>query len=215
MSDQPLRIAVLLSGTGRTLANLIERANRGELAIEVSMVISSKASVRGLEIAKAHGIPTATIESRHHDSVKAFSKALTATIPIDTIDLVVMAGFLQLYQLPEALRNRVINIHPSLLPLFGGKGYYGHHVHEAVLQSGMRVSGCTVHIVDNEYDTGPIIAQQTCEVRPDDDADDLAARVFGVECELLPQALSWIQKGWVQMESGKPHFDQQTAPENR
>lgn len=215
MSKQPLRIAVLLSGTGRTLANLIARADRQELAIEISMVVSSKASVRGLEIAEAHGIPTATIERRHHDSVKSFSKALTAAIPVDAIDIVVMAGFLQLYQLPEALRDRVINIHPSLLPLFGGKGYYGHHVHEAVLQSGMRVSGCTVHFVDNGYDTGPIIAQQTCEIAPDDNADDLAARVFDVECELLPQALSWLQKGWVQMNSGTPHFDQQTASKNR
>lgn len=215
MSDQPLRVAVLLSGTGRTLANLLEGSS-GKLAnLDIRAVISSRKNVRGLAIAKEHGIPSSVVRRGDFDSVETFSEALTEAIPIDEIDIVVMAGFLQLYRLPEALRHRVVNIHPSLLPLFGGRGYYGHHVHEAVLGSGMRVSGCTVHFVDNEYDTGPIIAQRTCHVRPDDNADSLASRVFSVECELLPEVLEWIRRGWVQMIDGVPHFAQQATPKSR
>ncbi len=211
MSEQPLRIAVLLSGTGRTLSNLIERTAQNGLAIDIRLVIASKLGIRGLTIAENHGIPTATIQRRDYESVAAFSDALTESLPLDEVDVVVMAGFLQLYRLPEQLRGRVINIHPSLLPLFGGQGFYGHHVHRAVIESGVRVSGCTVHFVDNEYDTGPIIAQRTCDVHPSDTADTLAARVFEVECDLLPTVLAWLQRGWVRLDAGKPVFDPRTA----
>lgn len=207
MSDRPLRLAVLLSGTGRTLENLIEKSSKDNLGFEFASVLSSRAGVRGLEIAQAAGIPTAVVQRRDFDSVQSFSNAITRSLPLESVDLVIMAGFLQLYLLPESLQNRVINIHPSLLPLFGGKGYFGHHVHEAVLESGMRVSGCTVHFVDNEYDSGPILAQSSCPVLPDDDADSLAARVFDLECELLPRALSMMKKGAVSVRDGSAIID--------
>lgn len=206
MSDT-LRTTILLSGTGRSVENLFARRDAGSLTgVEFVRVISSRASVRGLTLAESAAVPTAVCARRDHPSVEAHSEALTELVRADSPDLVVMAGFLSMYLLPDDLLGRVINIHPSLLPLFGGKGYYGHHVHEAVIASGMRASGCTVHYVDNEYDNGPVILQRTCPVFPDDDADALAARVFAEECEALPRAMQWIADGDVAWREGQVDF---------
>lgn len=197
------RVAVLLSGGGRSLANLVERRDRGELPVDLVGVISSKRNVRGLEIADAAGIPTGVVARRDHADVESHGAALTEAIDRLAPDFVVMAGFLSYYAIPDRLVGRVINIHPSLLPLFGGEGFYGHHVHEAVLKSGMRVSGCTVHFVDDRFDHGPIIAQRACPILPDDTVDTLAARVFEEECEALPAALLDLCAGRVRCVDGR------------
>jgi phosphoribosylglycinamide formyltransferase 1 len=206
---RPLRTAVLLSGSGRTLANLIEHTRRAALPVEIVHVVSSRRNVRGIELAEKAGLPVTVLARKSFPGAPEFSAALTKVLHLAAPELVVMAGFLSMYELPAELAGRVINIHPSLLPLFGGRGFFGHHVHEAVIAAGMRVSGCTVHFVDNVFDHGPIILQRACPVLPSDDADLLAARVFQQELLALPQAIDWIARGWVRCEQGRVVF----APE--
>ncbi len=186
MPRPPLRLAVLLSGGGRTLVNLQRHITDGKLNARIDMVVSSRSDVKGVGRSRDLGLPTVIIERKSltHD---AFEQAITETV--GNADLVCMAGFLSLWHIPDRLAGRVINIHPALLPEFGGKGMYGHHVHEAVLAAGRTESGCTVHFCDNQYDHGPIILQRKVPVRPDDTADDLAARVFEQECIAYPEAV--------------------------
>lgn len=192
MTGAPLTVGVFLSGSGRTLANLIEHRDQHGLPIELALVISSSARVRGVEIARQAGIETLVVLRKHHPDPEHYSHAMFDPCRRRGIELVVMAGFLKHVLIPADFTGRVINIHPSLLPKFGGAGMYGHHVHQAVLDSGERVSGCTVHYVDNQYDNGPIILQHRCEVRDEDTADTLAARVFAAERRALPAAITQI-----------------------
>ncbi|NDC54515.1 MAG: phosphoribosylglycinamide formyltransferase [Planctomycetia bacterium] len=185
----PLRLAVLLSGSGRTLENLLERIQAGTLAAEIKIVVASRGDVRGVEVARRAGVPTHVLP-KGNTPLATWSHAIFNACRAVEADLVVMAGFLQLVEIPPDFAGRVINIHPALLPEFGGKGYHGMHVHRAVLARGCTVSGCTVHLVDNEYDHGRILLQQTVPVLPDDTPESLAARVFAVECDTLPAAIS-------------------------
>ncbi len=189
-----LRLAVLISGSGRTLANLLERSAAGSLAATVDLVLANRDLIGGLEIAAAAGVPTEII-SRAGQPLSPWSAAIFDRCRAAGVDLVVMAGFLQLLEIPADFSGRVINIHPSLLPAFGGKGFYGEHVHRAVLERGCTVSGCTVHFVDNEYDHGRIILQQAVPVLPGDDHERLAVRVFKAECETLPAAINQLAAG--------------------
>ncbi|MBM4011652.1 MAG: phosphoribosylglycinamide formyltransferase [Planctomycetes bacterium] len=186
---QPLRLAVLISGSGRTLDNLLELIRAGRLAAAVEAVISSRGDVRGVRIAEAADVPVRVV-SPQGTTTAEFSQAIFGICQSHRADLVVMAGFLHLVAVPPAFAGRVINIHPSLLPAFGGKGFHGMHVHRAVLDRGCTVSGCTVHLVDDEYDHGRILLQKTVPVLPDDTPDSLAARVFAAECEALPEAIA-------------------------
>jgi formyltetrahydrofolate-dependent phosphoribosylglycinamide formyltransferase len=186
-----LRLAVLLSGSGRTLDNLLERIAAGGLAARVEAVISSRADVRGVRIAEQGGIPVTVLPPAGR-AVEEWSAAIFAACAAARADLVVMAGFLHLVRIPAAFAGRVINIHPSLLPAFGGRGFHGMHVHRAVLERGCTVSGCTVHLVDDEYDHGRILLQQTVPVLRDDTPESLAARVFAAECQALPRAIAHI-----------------------
>jgi len=188
-SSQPFRLAVLLSGSGRTLENLLEWIAAGRLDATVDIVVSSRCGVRGVEIATRAGIPTHVIDSAGK-SVAEWSREIFDVCRQQAPDLVVMAGLLQLIQIPSDFTGRVINIHPSLLPAFGGKGFHGMHVHRAVLERGCTVSGCTVHLVDEQYDHGAILLQKTVPVLLDDTAESLAARVFAAECQALPEAIS-------------------------
>lgn len=189
-SDQRrFRIAVLLSGTGRTLENLLACRERGELDVDIPVVISSRPDVRGVEVAQQAGIETHVFTRRQAPSPSELSAAVRRAIDPHDVDLLVLAGYLLRLEILPEWEGRVINIHPSLLPLFGGRGMYGSRVHRAVLASGMRVSGCTVHIVTEEYDAGPILLQRCVPVEQDDDVDSLAARVFALECELYPEAI--------------------------
>jgi phosphoribosylglycinamide formyltransferase 1 len=190
-----LKLAVLLSGSGTTLENLFEKRAEGMLDAEVAVVVSSRADAFGLERAKNHGVPGITVERKKFPSAEPFSATLFSAIAPYKPDLIVLAGFMSLLRIPPQFEQRVVNVHPALLPAFGGKGYYGHKVHEAVLKHGCKISGCTVHFVDNEYDQGPIILQKAVPVLAGDTVDALAARVQEAERELYPQAIQLLAQG--------------------
>lgn len=184
-----LRLAVLLSGSGRTLENLLNLRERGELDIDIPVVVSSRRDVRGVEVAEQAGIATHIVTRRDAPTPAAMSARIVEHIVPHGIDLIVLAGFLsQLEILPE-WEGRLMNIHPSLLPLFGGRGLYGTRVHAAVLAAGMKVTGCTVHFVNAEYDAGPIILQHCVPVEDNDTPETLGARVFSAECQAYPEAI--------------------------
>jgi phosphoribosylglycinamide formyltransferase-1 len=185
----PLRLAVLLSGSGRTLENLLDCIAAGGLPAAVEVVVASRGDVRGVEVARRAGLQTHVLP-RGNASLAAWSDAIFDACRAVNADLVVMAGFLSLIAIPADFEGRVINIHPALLPAFGGKGFHGMHVHRAVLERGCTVSGCTVHLVDNEYDHGRILLQKSVPVLLDDTPESLAARVFAAECHALPEAIA-------------------------
>lgn len=189
MSDSALPIAVLISGGGTTLRNLLKRIETGQLSAEVRLVVSSTAAARGLQYATEASIPSLVVNRSEYQSLEAYSEAIFSPCRQAGAELVVMGGFLKLVQIPADFENRVMNIHPGLIPSFCGKGFYGNRVHQAVLDYGAKVSGCTVHFVDNQYDHGPIIIQRTVPVLDDDTAETLAARVFEQECEAYPEAI--------------------------
>ncbi|MGB7324184.1 MAG: phosphoribosylglycinamide formyltransferase [Rubripirellula sp.] len=182
-------VAVFLSGGGRTLENLIVHRDQHALPIDLRLVISSSAKVRGVSVGRDAGIPTEVILKKDHPDSAEYCRAMFDPVRKCGADIVVMAGFLKHVLIPDDFTNRVINIHPSLLPAFGGPGMYGSRVHTAAIDRGVQVSGCTVHYVDNHYDNGPIILQRWCEVEPVDTPDSLAAKVFDLECEALPAAI--------------------------
>jgi formyltetrahydrofolate-dependent phosphoribosylglycinamide formyltransferase len=190
-SDEPVRIAVLLSGGGRTLQNLIDQIAGGRLRAEIVAVISSVAGAGGLAIAERAGIPADTVLRRHFASDAAFSAAIFRRLAPLAPELIVLAGFLRRLQVPAAWAGRILNIHPALLPesAAAGRGYYGDRVHRAVLASNAAVSGCTVHVVTDEYDAGPVVLRQSVPVHPGDTVATLADRVFAAECELYPAAI--------------------------
>lgn len=185
----PLKIAVLVSGGGTTLANLVEQIQTGKLNATLPVVIASRPGIKGIEIAKKAGIPVFIIPRKDFDSVQKFSDAIFHIVNEHAIDLICLGGWLQLLDIPGTWAGRIMNIHPALLPSFGGKGMYGHHVHEAVLKHGCKISGCTVHMVDNVYDNGPIVVQKSCAVLASDTPDTLAARVFELEKLAYPEAI--------------------------
>ncbi len=195
-NGSPLRIAVLLSGAGRTLQNLVAQVRDGKLPAEIVLVISDREGITGIERAREAGLAHVTI-ARKGQSLDAFSREIAHALDAARVDLVCMAGFLSLWEIPERYRGRVMNIHPALLPKFGGKGFHGDRVHEAVLSAGEEESGCTVHFADNEYDHGPIILQRRIAVLPDDTPDMLAARVFEQECIAYPEAIRMFANGRV------------------
>ncbi|MEM9586717.1 MAG: phosphoribosylglycinamide formyltransferase [Planctomycetota bacterium] len=192
MTSAPLPVAVFLSGGGRTLSNLIDQRDQGRLDVDLRVVISSKPSAGGVAIANAAGIETRTVVKSTFAGDEDYCQAMFDPCRQHGVKLVVMAGFLKHVLIPEDFRGRVINIHPSLLPEFGGQGMYGAHVHRAVINAGAGKSGCTVHFVDNVYDNGPPILQLACDVDPSDTAESLAAKVFQLECRALPKAIRLI-----------------------
>ncbi len=187
-STTPLPIAVLISGGGTTLDNLLSKIDSGKLAAEVRLVIASR-ECRGAENATQAGLRTLVITSKSFGSVETYSETVFQECRQAGVELVVLAGFLSRLSIPGDFTNRVMNIHPALIPSFCGKGMYGHRVHQAVIDRGCKVSGCTVHFADNEYDHGPIILQRCVPVLDDDSADSLQARVFAAECEAYPEAI--------------------------
>ncbi len=203
----PLKIAVLISGGGRTLRNLIDRIQEGKLHAEIQLVISSNPDAVGLEMAHRSTIPVMVADPRDYDGQQAYGQAVFDACRRVHIDVAVMAGFLKFVPIPPDFENRVTNIHPALIPAFCGKGFYGLRVHQAVLDYGAKVSGCTVHFVDNQYDHGPIILQQVVPVLNDDTAENLAARVFAAECQAYPAALQKIALGQVRVEGRRVMVD--------
>ncbi len=191
----PIRLAVLLSGGGTTLQNFLNRITDGLLRAEIAVVVSSKADAFGLTRARQANLPAFSVERKSCASREEFSDRIFAHCRDAGVDLVCLAGFLQLLRIPDDFHQRVLNIHPALIPAFCGKGYHGLAVHRAVLERGAKVSGCTVHFADNEYDHGPIVAQRVVPVLDDDTPESLAERVFAAECEAYPQAIQWFAQG--------------------
>ena len=192
-----IRIVVLLSGGGTTLQNLIDRIADGGLAARIVQVISDQPTAYGLTRARAANLPTAVVSRKECASREEFGRRIFDLVRQSGADLVCMAGFLQLLPIPDDFRGRVMNIHPALLPEFGGNGMYGRRVHQAVLAAGSKTSGCTVHFADNEYDHGPIIFQRTVPVIDGDTPETLAARVFEQECEAYPEAIKLFAEGQI------------------
>lgn len=201
-----IRVVVLLSGSGRTLENLLRANSDGRISAEFTRVISSRPGVRGVQIAREANLPLSIVPRREFDLPEQFSDAVHAILASEQPDLVLMAGFLSRISIPDEYVGRVMNIHPALLPLFGGRGYYGSRVHEKVIESGMKVSGCTVHFVDENYDAGPIILQSCVPVLEYDDAESLAARVFSRECELYPEAVRLFADGRLRIDGRRVHI---------
>lgn len=188
---------MLISGAGSNLQNLIDRiADRRLRKVDIGVVISSRSNVRGVERAKEAGLPVETIRVKDHADVGAFSAAVTSALERHHIDLAVMAGWLCYWQMPAHWLGRTINLHPSLLPDHGGKGFYGRRVHESVLAAKCERTGATIHWVDNEYDHGEILMQGHCRVHAGDTPETLAQRVGLLEFKLLPAAIEMIRDQW-------------------
>lgn len=204
----PARAAVLLSGSGRTLANFLERIERGTLPLRIVAVVSSRADVRGVDVAREAGLPLGVFRRRDYPDAAAHNAAINAFLLPHAPQLIALAGYLCLYAPPAGFTGPVVNIHPALLPKYGGRGFYGDKVHQAVLAAGERESGCTVHLVEPEYDSGRILAQRRVPVLASDDVGSLAARVFAAECELYPEVLADLAR---QLGGGGP----EGAPEGR
>ncbi len=201
-SPEPCRsisVAVLISGGGTTLKNLIERKRQGELPIDICLVVSSKASAGGLDFAKDAQIPSVVIRRKDFSSSEAYRDAIFSPIRQAGANYVVMGGFLQHLLIPADFEHRVLNIHPSLIPAFCGQGFYGLKVHQAAIDYGVKISGCTVHFVDDQYDHGPVILQQSCPVMDDDTAESLQNRVFTLECDALPAALRGLAEERIEL----------------
>lgn len=198
-SPRKLRLAVLLSGSGTSLENLFEHIDAG-LAAEVVCVLSSKKSAFGLRRAEARGIPAIAVPRRDHPDVASFNDALHEALARFEPELVCLLGFLSPFELRGRYAGRALNVHPALIPAFSGQGFYGHHVHEAVLEAGVKWTGATVHFVGDAYDEGPILLQEPVPVLDDDTPDALAARVQALERKLVPEAIRLIAEGRVRIE---------------
>lgn len=198
---ETIRLGVLLSGGGRTLLNMLEKIDSGELPAEVAAVIASR-DCQGVERARNAGLDVHVVPYKQMPDAEAYSARICELLDAAAVELVCLAGFLSFWKIPPRYAGRVMNIHPALLPGFGGTGMWGHHVHEAVLAAGCKVSGCSVHFVNNEYDAGPIIVQRCVPVLEGDSPDDLAARVFEQECIAYPQAIRLFAAGRLKIAGG-------------
>ncbi|ODS33463.1 MAG: phosphoribosylglycinamide formyltransferase [Candidatus Scalindua rubra] len=201
--SKTINLAVLISGSGKTLQNLIDKIDDKTLNARIQIVISSSPDAYGIQRAEKNNIPVAVIKYINYNNSKEFSNTIIGKIEKYPVDLIILAGFLHLFKIPDKYSGKVMNIHPGLIPSFCGKGHYGHHVHRAVIESGVKVSGCTVHFVDNEYDHGPIIIQRAMPVYEDDTADTLAQRVFKEECIAYPEAIRFFAEGRLKIDGKK------------
>ncbi|MFW6066213.1 MAG: phosphoribosylglycinamide formyltransferase, partial [Planctomycetota bacterium] len=183
-----LRLAGLISGGGRTILNLLDCIDRGELDAELPLVIASR-PCSGVRRLSDRGVNVRVVPYQDMPDVETYSAAINELLDSVGPDLVLMGGFLSFWWIPDRYQGRVMNIHPALLPCFGGKGLYGRRVHEAVLSAGCKVSGCTVHFASNEYDAGPIVVQRCVQIEESDTADSLAERVFQQERLAYPRAI--------------------------
>jgi formyltetrahydrofolate-dependent phosphoribosylglycinamide formyltransferase len=203
VQGRPARLVVLISGGGTTLLNFLQQIRDGQLPAEIPLVISSQHNCRGVERAQAAGLPVEVLRRPDYSGTPEFSDAVFAAARQVHADYVVLAGFLSLLQIPADFQLRVLNIHPSLIPAFCGHGQYGHHVHEAAIARGVRISGCTVHFADNQYDHGPIILQRSVEVPDHCTADQLAGLVFQQEKLAYPEALRRVISGRLRVRDGR------------
>lgn len=194
-----LRLAVLISGGGTDLQSIIDEHKKGNINCEIALVISNRKSAYGLERAKQAGIPTACIKDQ---------KELLKKLQDEKIDFIVLAGYLAILQedLIKAYPNKIINIHPSLIPSFCGPGMYGLHVHEAALAKGVKVSGATVHFVSEGVDGGPIIYQEAVSIADLDTAEAIQKRVLEIEHKILPMVVRYYCEDRIRIEKGRVHI---------
>ncbi|MBQ7030497.1 MAG: phosphoribosylglycinamide formyltransferase [Thermoguttaceae bacterium] len=208
-----LPIAVLISGTGRTLKNLLDRVEAGKLDVDVRLVVSSSERASGLQYAEQNGIPMAIVKSSEFMTKEEFSDAVFDACRKAKVEYVAMCGYLKLLAIPPDFATRVLNIHPSLIPSFCGENYYGRRVHDAALRRGVKVSGATVHFVDNEYDHGPIILQKTVPVYDNDTVDTLSDRVLlDAEFVAYPEALQLLAEDRVKFIEERDSFRVRILP---
>lgn len=200
MALSPIKLAVLVSGSGTTLANLIDQIAAKKLDARVEMVIGSRPGLLGVQRANDAGLRNEIVNRKEHADVASFSREVFKLCDESKADLICLAGWLCLLDVPDRWHGRIMNIHPALLPSFGGKGMFGHHVHEAVLKHRCKISGCTVHFVNSNYDEGPIIVQKTCPVMEGDTPSTLAARVFEQEKIAYPEAIRLFGEGKLSIE---------------
>ena len=210
-----LRLAVLVSGGGTNLQAVIDRIEDGTIRnTEIAMVISNNKNAKALERAEKHNIPSCCISPKDFESREVFNKTLLRTLTDLNPDLIVLAGFMVVIppEMIRAFKNRIINIHPSLIPSFCGTGYYGLRVHEAALARGVKISGATVHFVDEGTDTGPIILQKAVEVKPTDTPVVLQRRIMEeAEWQIMPKAIDLIAAGKVKVVDGVAFIEEETA----
>ncbi len=199
-----MNIGVFASGRGSNFQAILNAIQRGELPARVMLLLSNRSDAGALAIARSNGIPAIHLSQKQFPDENSYSAKLLDVLREHDVQFIALAGYLKM--VPAAVvriyRNRILNIHPALLPSFGGPGMYGHYVHEAVLASGAKVSGATVHIVDEEYDRGPIVIQKTVPVEQHDTPETLAERVLAVEHEIYPQALKAFAENRVTIEEG-------------
>jgi phosphoribosylglycinamide formyltransferase-1 len=187
------KLAVLFSGGGTTILNLLDYIEDGKLDAEIVLSIASRCDLTGIDRLADRGVDVA-IAKQDGDSIEVANTKIQAWLKEAQPDLILLCGYLRLLKIEPWMEGRVLNIHPALLPDFCGKGMYGNHVHEAVIKSGEKVSGCTVHYVDEQYDNGPTIIQKTCEVKTSDTPQILAQRVFTLECQAYPEAIKAVSE---------------------
>lgn len=199
ITSPPIRLAVCVSGGGTTLQNLIDLIRQRKLQATIVQVVASRPRIGAIPKASAAGIPLA-LANRAAKSLAEFSASVFDPIRRNNADLVILGGFLSLVEIPSDYQGRVINIHPALIPSFCGKGFHGQAVHQAAIDSGVKLTGCTVHFADSAYDTGPIILQKPVPVHDNDTAETLAARVFQAECRALPEAITLYAEGRLKVE---------------
>jgi phosphoribosylglycinamide formyltransferase-1 len=200
-----MNIAIFASGRGSNFQAILSAIDAGLLPACITVLISNRSDAGALDIARARRIQTSHLSKKMFPSEEALAEAMLNVLSQRRAELLVLAGYLEKIplQVVRRYRNRIVNIHPALLPLFGGAGMYGHFVHEAVIASGMKVSGATVHLVDEEYDRGPIVMQKTVEIIQEDTPDSLAAKVLKIEHEIYPLALKAFAEGKIKIEGRK------------
>lgn len=210
MLKDNVKIAVLVSGGGTNLQALIDAEKRGELGNgTISLVLSSKEGVYALERASQNNIPSLVLARKDYADIKDYSKALAQKLVEENIGLVVLAGFLTIIdeQVYQAFPNKILNVHPALIPSFCGKGYYGLKVHQAALEKGVKISGATVHIVTPECDAGPIVLQKAVEVKEGDTPESLQRRIMEeAEWKILPEAVRLFCDGKIEIKEDKVHL---------
>ncbi len=207
---QAMRLAVFASGGGSNFQAILDAIDAGKLPAEAALLVADRSDAGALVRAEGHGVPTAVLDPKAYDSPAVYTEALLDALRREEVTFIVLAGYLKKIpaEVVAAFRGRMLNVHPSLLPAFGGKGMYGMRVHRAVLDYGARWTGVTVHLVDEAYDTGPVVLQKPVPVRPGDTPEKLAARVLDVEHQLYPEALRLFAEGRVRAEGRRVRIRQ-------
>jgi len=202
LKGERMNLAVFVSGSGTNLQAIIDAVAGGKLSADIKLVLSSRPDAFALQRAEKHGIPAVYLSSKEFDSREKFVRTMMDALERHQVDFIALAGYMRRVppEVVQKFKNRITNIHPALLPAFGGKGMYGIRVHRAVIEYGCKVTGVTVHIVDEEYDRGPIVAQRCVPVLDDDTPETLAARVLEVEHQLYPEVLQLFAEGKVIVE---------------